>query len=188
MYSPNMWRRSCGVPVVVMAAWSLASCDTAAKRAAAPVPEAEQVVGTALKELYMAASAAPPQSPAQQKVILRMAEKASNGKELLLAMRAAVGVFPGGAGPPEPGVESRVRSIVTAKMMELGTLDQLIEYAMRYSVNPQSARPFVQRMFQLGGEQADPRVWYQIRLAALHLKVGDLEQQAQARGDQLAGR
>ena len=66
----------------------------AARNAATPVPETDQAVGAALKELYMAASAAAPQSPAQQKVILRMAEKASNGKELLLAMRAAVGSFP----------------------------------------------------------------------------------------------
>ena len=136
----------------------------------------------------MAASTAPPQSPAQQKVILRMAEKASNGKELLLVMRAAVGVFPAGTASQEQRAESQVRSIVTAKMMEFGTLDQLIEYATQYSVNPESARPFVQRMFQLGGENSDPRVWYRIRVAALRLKVGDLERQAQARGDQLAGR
>jgi len=86
-----------GVPVVVLVAWNLASCKPAARNAAAPVPEAEQVIGTTLKELYIAASAAAPQSPAQQKVILRMAEKASNGEELLLVMRAAVGVFPAGA-------------------------------------------------------------------------------------------
>jgi len=77
---------------------------------------------------------------------------------------------------------------VTAKMMALGTLDQLIECAMQYSVNPESARPFVQRMFQLGDEKSDPRVWYRIRVAASRLKVGDLERQAQTRGDQLAGR
>jgi hypothetical protein len=52
-----------------------------------------------------------------------------------------------------------VRSIVTAKMIELGTLDQLIEYATQYSVNPESARPFVQRIFQLGGRNSDSRVW-----------------------------
>jgi len=183
-----MWRPSYGVPVVLMVAWNLASCDTAAKKAAAPVPESEQLVSTALKELYMAASAAPPQSAAQQKVILRMAGKASNGKELLLVMRAAVGVFPAGTGSQEQGAESRVRSIVTAKMMQLGTLDQLIEYAMRYSVSPESARPFVQRMLYLAGEKSDSQVWYRIRVAAFRLKVGDLERQAQTRGDQLAGR
>ena len=183
-----MWKRFRGVPVVVLVAWSLASCNTAARNAAAPVPEAEQVVGAGLKELYMAASAAAPQSPAQQKVILRMAEKASNGKELLLTMRAAVGVFPAGTGSQEQRAESQVRSIVTAKMMELGTLDQLIEYATEYSVNPESARPFVQRMFQLGDENSDPRVWYRIRVTAFRLKVGDLVRQAQTRGDQLAGR
>jgi len=117
-----------------------------------------------------------------------MAKKASNGKELLLAMRAAVGVFPVDTKSQELPAESQVHSIVTAKMMELGTLDQLIEYAMQYSVDPESARPFVQRMFQLGDENPDPRVWYRIRAAAFHLKVGELERQAQARGDQLAGR
>jgi len=188
MYAPNMWSRSCGVPVVVVVACNLASCDTAPRSAAAPVPEAEQVVSATMKQLYMVASAAAPQSPAQQKVILQMAEKASNGKELLLVMRAAVGVFPAGTGPREPSAESSARSIVTAKMMQLGTLDQLIEYATQYSVNPESARPFAQRMLQLGGERSDPRVWYRIRVAAFHLKVGDLERQAQTRGDQLAGR
>ena len=183
-----MWKCFRGVAVVVMAAWSLASCNRADRNAAAPVPEAKQVVSAELKQLYMAASGAAPQSVAQQQVILRMAGKASNGKELLLVMRAAVGVFPANTESREQRAESQVRSIVTTKMMKLATLDQLIEYATHYSINPESARPFIQRMFQLGGEQADPRVWYQIRLAALHLKVGDLEQQAQARGDQLAGR
>jgi hypothetical protein len=172
-----------GVPFVCVVAWTLASGNTAL-----PQPEAEQVVSAALKKLYMAAAAAPPQSPAQQKVILQMAEKASNGKELLLAMRAAVGAFPAGTGSQENPAESQVRSIVTAKMMELGTLDQLIECATQYSVNPESARPFVQRMFQLAGQNTDPRVWYRIKVAAAHLKVSDLERQAQARGDQLAGK
>ncbi|MGA2157100.1 MAG: hypothetical protein ABSH37_22035 [Bryobacteraceae bacterium] len=187
MYAPNMWKHFLGVPVVFMVAWNLASCDTVARGAAGPVPEAEQVVSAAMKQLYMAASAAPPQSPAQQKVIQQMAEKASNGKELLLVMRAAVGVFPAGTAQAQ-SAESKVRSIVTAKMMELATLDQLIEYAMQYPVNPESARPFVERMFQLGGEKSDSRVWYRIRVAASRLKVGDLERQAQTRGDQLAGR
>ena len=188
MYAPNMWKCFRGVPVVVMAVWSLVSCNTAASNAAAPKPEAEQVVSADLKELYMAASVAAPQSVAQQQVILRMAEKASNGKELMLVMRAAVGVFPAGSGSQEQAAESRMRSIVTAKMVKLGTLDQLIEYATQYPVNPESARPFVQRMFQLGGEQSDPRVWYRIRVAAFHQGVGDLERQAQTRGDQLAGK
>jgi len=187
MYAPSMWKRFRGVPVVVLAAWNLTSCDAVARKAAAPVPEAQQRVSETIKDLYVAASLAAPQSPAQQKVILRMAEKASNGKELLLVMRAAVGVFPAGAGPREQPAESQARSIVTAKMMEFGTLDQLIEYAMQYSVSPESARPFVQRMFQLGDENSDPRLWYRIRAAAFRLKAGDLERQAQARGDQLAG-
>jgi hypothetical protein len=113
-----------------------------------------------------------------------MAEKASNGKELLLVARAAIGAFPATAGPEE----SQERSIVTAKMMELGTLDQLIDYATRYPVDAPTARPFVERMFQLGEGNSNPREWYRIRVVALRLKVGDLERQAQGRGDQLAGR
>jgi hypothetical protein len=183
-----MWKRFRGVPVVVLVAWNLASCDLTAKKAAAPVPETEQLVSQGLKDLYVTASLAAPQSAAQQKVILRMAEKASNGKELLLVMRAAVGVYPAAVGSQEQHAESQAHSVVTAKMMELGTLDQLIEYAMQYSVAPGSARPFVQRMFQLGDENSDPRVWFRIRAVAFRLKVGDLERQAQARGDQLAGR
>ena len=188
MYAPSMWKCFCGVPAVVLVAWNLASCSNAAKKAAMPVPESEQVVGAALKDLYMAASAAAPQSAAQQKVILRMAEKASNGKELMLVMRAAVGVFPTDTGWQEQDAESQVRSIVTAKMMERGTLDQLIEYATQYSVDPASARAFVQRMFQLGDDNSEPREWYLIRVAARRLKVNDLERLAQARGDRLAGR
>ena len=146
------------------------------------------MISEALKQLYMTASAATPQSREQQKLILRMAEKASNGKELLLVMRAAVGVFPPGSGSQEQPAESQLRSTVTAKMMELATLDQLIEYAAQYSVDPGSARPFVQRMFQLGADSSDSRVWHRIKVAAFHLKVGDLERQAQVKGDQLAGR
>jgi hypothetical protein len=177
-----------GVPLVAMVAWTLAAGNSAASNGAAAQPEAEQVVSAAMKKLYMAAAAATPQSPAQQKVILEMAEKASNGKELLLAMRAAVGAFPASAGSQEHPAERQVRSMVTAKMMEHGTLDQLMEYATQYSVNPESARPFVQRMFQLGDGNSDPRVWYRLRVIASRLKLGDLERQAQARGDQLAGR
>jgi hypothetical protein len=183
-----MLKGFCGVPFVVLVAWNLASGNTLASDAAVPQPEAEQVVSAALKKLYMAAAAATPQSQAQQKVILQMAEQAWNGKELLLVMRAAVGAFPASTGSREHSAESQVSSIVTAKMMEHGTLDQLIECATQYSVNPESARPFVQRMFQLASQSSDPRVWYRIRVAASHLKVGDLERQAQARGDRLAGR
>src|ERR1035437_2789871 len=101
MYAPSMWKGFRGVPFVVMVAWNLASGGTAASSAAVPQPEAEQVVSAALKKLYMAAAAAAPQSPAQQSVILQMAEKASNGKELLLTARAAVGAFPAGTGSQE---------------------------------------------------------------------------------------
>jgi hypothetical protein len=180
-----MRKRFCGVPVVVLVAWNLASCNSAARNAAVPVPEAEQVVGASLKDLHIAASMAIPQSPAQQKVILRMAEKASNGEELLLVMRAAVGVFPSDTGGQESSTEVRVRSLVTAKMMRFATLDQLIEYSMQYPVEPGSSRQYVQRMIQLGGENPDARLWYRIRLAASRLHVDDLAAQAQANGDQL---
>ena len=165
-----------------MLAWNLASCQST-PRQVAPVPESEQVIRESMKDLYMAASAAPPQSREQQRVILKMADQAANGKELLLVMRAAVGVFPAGAAG-----EKQLHSKVAAKMMELATLEQLTDYATEYPVSPESARPFVERMFQLGDQNADPRLWSRIRLAAFHLQVKDLEQQAQARVNQLAGR
>ena len=145
-------------------------------------------MSAALKKLYMAASAEAPQSAAQQKVILQMAEMASNGKELLLAMRAAVGAFPSGAGQQESSAASRMRSIVTTKMIHLATLDQLVGYSSQYPVAPESSRMYVQRLFELGDQSADPRVWYRIRLTASRLKVADLEQQARAKGDELAAR
>lgn len=182
-----MWKCFFGVPVIVMVAWNLTSCNTA-RKTAGPTPEPEQAISEALKQLYMAASAAAPQSEEQQKIILRMAEKASNGKELLLVMRAAVGVFPANAGFEGQNAHRQLRSKVTAKMIEVGTLDQLIEYAAAYSVEPGSARPFVERIFQLGDGNSDPRVWSRIRVAAYHLNVTDLERQAQARRDQLAGK
>ena len=185
-----MRKRFCGAPVIVVAAWSLSSCSSAPEKSAAatPVPEEAQVVGETLKSLYMAASAAPPQSAAQHKVILNMAAKASNGKELMLVMRAAVGVFPVGAGNQEHPSERDVRSVVTAKMMKVGTVSQMVEYARLYSVSPETARPYVERMIQLGDADADPRVWYLIRATAYRLKLSDLERQAQARVDQVAGR
>src|SRR5208283_5168273 len=112
-----MWKRLLGMPAIILAAWNLASCDVSTKKAVHPVPEADQVVSETMKALYMAASQAAPQSPAQQKVILKMAQEASNGKELLLVMRAAVGVFPADAGPAEQA-ERQVQSMVTAKIME----------------------------------------------------------------------
>ena len=184
MYAPNMRKRFLGTTAVVLAACSMASCNSAANKAAGPVPETEQVIDASLKDLYMKASAAAPQSAAQQEVIFKMADTASNGKELLLAMRAAIGVFPADA----QAQEARVRAMVTAKMMQLGTLDQLLEYATRYPVDEPSARPFVERMFQLATGNSNPREWYRIRVIARRLKVGDLEEQAQAKGDQLAGR
>lgn len=171
----------------VAAALALPSCHTASREEEART-ESQQVISESLKDLYMACSAATPQSATQQKLVLRMAEKASNGKELLLVMRAAVGVFPAEGNLPGPTMESRVRSIVAAKMTDLATLNQLIEYAMHYAVNPEDARPLAQRMFQLADQDRKPQIWYRIKVAAYHLNVADLERQAQAKGDQLAGR
>jgi hypothetical protein len=64
-----------GVPIAVTVAWTLASCNTAPSKGAALVPESEQVVSADLKELYMAAGAAAPQSVAQQKEIRRLARQ-----------------------------------------------------------------------------------------------------------------
>ena len=116
-----------------------------------------------------------------------MAQKATNGKELLLVMRAAIGVFPSEASG-EPAVESQVCSTVTAKMMQYATLDQLIDYAKVYPVYGEYTRRFVERLFELGRQTSDARAWYRIRAVAFHLKVSDLAQQAQSRGDQLAPR
>jgi hypothetical protein len=173
--------------LVVIAGWILTACHGAPKVARVK-PEAEQVISEAMKGLYMSASSAPPQSPQQQKIILRMAETASNGKELLMVMRAAVGVFPPGAGPVEQATEKKVRSLVTAKMMQAGTLDQLVDYAAQYPVDPETSQPFVERLFQLGEGNPDARAWYRIRATASRLKLAGLERRAQARGDELAGK
>ena len=180
-----MWKRCLGAPAILLAAWSLASCQAGARKAAAPPPESEQAIGDALKNLYMAASAATPQSAEQQKIIRRMAEKASNGKELLLVMRAAIGVFPSGE---SDSAEKQVRSVVTAKLIAGGTLNQLIDYASGYTVDAEAARPLIQRMFELARDAPDPHVWRRIKVVANRLRLGDLEQQAQVRSEQLAGR
>lgn len=148
-------------------------------RSAAPAPESEQIIGDSLKDLYMAASAAAPQSEKQQKLILKMAEKASNGKEILLVMRASVGVF-----PPD-GRAAEFRRTVTTKMIRVATLDQLSDFATQYAVEPASAREYVERMFQLAGQSQDPRAWHRIVRVASRLKVGDLERQAHAKVTEL---
>ena len=175
----------CGV---LAAAWILAGCHTASRQAETPTPEAQQVVSQGIKDRYMAVSMAAPQSVAQQKLVLRMAEEATNGKELMLVMRAAAGVFPAPAGEELSTLENEVRSEVTARMLQVATLDQLTDYALEYPIDAQDVRRFLKRMFELANNSADARAWYRIRAAAFHLKVRDLEQQAQARGDQLASR
>jgi len=188
MYASIMWNHFRSVFLILTATWFLAGCHTASQKAATPVPESEQVVRTALKELYMKVSTASPQSREQQKLILRMAQEANSGKELVLTMRAAVGVFPSEAGWTEESVKARVESVVTEKMRQLAALDQLIEYAAEYPVDPAQAQRYMERLFELGKDNSDPRVWYRIRATASRLKVNDLEKQAQIRGDQLANR
>jgi hypothetical protein len=51
----------------------------------------------------------------------------------------------------------------------------MVECATRYSLNPDSTRPSVQRMLALGNQSPDARVWFRIRPAAAHVKVSDLE-------------
>lgn len=186
MYAPNMVQCFRNALVTVAATWTLAACHAASEPAAAPTPESEQVISDAVKQLYMDVSTAPPRSAAQQRLILRMAEKASNAKELLLVVRAAEGVFPE-AGSPE-NVAGQVRSTVTNKMIRFATLEQLINYAAGYAPTADDARRLVERMFELGKATSDPRVWYRIRAAAFHLRLKDLGQQAQARADALATR
>ena len=185
MYSSIMTECFRRVLLMVVATSTLIGCHTASQQAAAPTPEPQQTVGSAMKELYMEVSTSPPQSPQQQKFILRMAQQASNGKELLLVMRAAVGVFPASTSP-EPASAAQVRSIVTGKMMKVATLDQMIEFAMQYPVAADQTRPYVERIFDLGKNSADARVWYRIRSAAYHLKVSDLEQEALAKAQHLS--
>jgi hypothetical protein len=90
-----------------------------------------------MKKLYMAAAAAAPQSTAQQKLILQMAEKASNGKELLLTARAAAGAFPAGTvsqelpldQSPERGAGSglgHVEPAIDFQYIRLGDLRQYL--------------------------------------------------------------
>jgi len=175
------------IPLALMVALTMAGCHNALQEPA-NLPESAQVIRDSLKTLYMDASAAPPRSVAQQRLVLKMAREASNGKELLLTLRAAVGVFPEGADAGAESTESHLRSIIAAKMMKLGTLDQLIECAMRYPINRGDSQPFVARMFRLADQVRDARVWYRIRLAALHLNASEMAGQAQTRGELLAGK
>ena len=178
MYSQRMGKRRPGTWLGVAVVFVLCSCRTASQEA--PIPESSQVISDSLAQLYMQCSTAPPHSPAQQHLVIVMADKASNGKELLMVMRADLGVFP----PGDPN-ETRVRHTVETKMMKVGTLNQLIEYADLYPVNPEDERPFAQHIFVLAGNDQDPGTWYRVKAAEHHLKVGDLEEQAQAKGDQL---
>ena len=133
----------------------------------------------------MAVSKAPPHSAVQQQLVLKMAETAANGKELLMAMRAGMGVFPPHGGSSDRDVGTRVRSTVTAKMVKVATLNQLMEYAARYVVDPENARPLVERMCELGGSAPDPQIWLRIHAAAARFNLSDLERLAQARGERL---
>lgn len=168
-----------GAPLLIWAAGALISCQRSEPRAAAPLPESEQVISNSLKDLYMATSAAPPQSAEEKKLILRMANEAANGKELMLTMRATTGMF----GTP---FRDEIHSIVTAKMVKVATLDQLTEYERSYHVPPASARLYGGRMFDLGKTQNDSRAWHRIRAAAFRLKLPDLEQAAQVKATKLS--
>ena len=176
-------------PVLALLA-GLASChDSPKTEAAAPGPSgAQQAVSPQVANLYMAVGAAPRYSRRQQDLLRQMATDASNGKELLMVMRAEAGVFRSEQNAEDQLAEHRIRSTVAAKMMQVAALEQLTEYAMRYPVNPEDARPLAQRMLDLAGSSSDPRVWYQIVRAAKAMRVHDLAQQAQTKGDLVAGR
>ncbi len=174
-----MYKLFLGVPLLAWVAGTLTSCQTSRPRAAVPLPESEQVISDKLKDLYMAVSAAPAQSEQKKRLILRMADQASNGKELMLTMRAAVGVSASAS-------DDDIQSVVTTKMMKVATLDQLTDYEKQYEVAQASARPYVERMFELGNAQTDPRVWQRIRAAARRLKLPDLEQAAGAKATELS--
>lgn len=178
LYAPNMRRNFRNALLVLTAAWILAACQTASRKASIPAPESEQVVREELKDLYMRVSTAVPHSQEQQKLILSMAREAANGKELLLVMRAAEGIFPA-------PVEAEVRSLVTTKMMDFATLDQLVDYAMGNPIDSGLARHYAERLLELGSQSSDAREWFRIKAAAHHLGAGDLEQQALAKAEQL---
>ncbi|HZT30027.1 MAG TPA: hypothetical protein VFA33_09100 [Bryobacteraceae bacterium] len=134
----------------------------------------------------MACSAAPQHSLAQQNLVKQMAERASNGKELLLVAKAARGVFTTPATPEEQRAARAVCSTVAAKLIKAATLEQLTECAIQYPVNSEDARPLVERMFQLAEKTPDPQTWYQVTRAARCVKVEDLAQQALAKGGVLS--
>jgi len=182
-----MWKLAQNIPLALMAASILFSCHTAPREAANP-EESAQTIRDSVKALYMEASAATPHSVAQQKLLLKMAQESLSGAELLLTLRAAVGVFPPGPDAETQRAERQLRAIIADKLIKAGTLDQLIECAMRYPINQQDAQPFVQRIWRLADQVHDARVWDRIRLAAFHLNARDMAQQAQLRIDLLSGR
>jgi hypothetical protein len=180
MYAPKVRNRFLRDLGLAFAFLGLTSCRMEPRSAAGPVPERQQTVGDAARTLYLAVSKAPPRSAEQRRLVLKMAEGATNGKELLMAMRAGMGVFPSAPGASDAIPEARVRSIVTAKMLKLGTLSQLLDYAAKYGVEAQDARPLVVRMCELGKTSSDPQVWRRIGATAARLNLGDLERLAQA--------
>lgn len=185
MYAQCMWKLLRYAPLAIGAV-VLACRSSLQQNTAAATPPA--IISESVKDLYMACSAARPRSASQQKLLLEMAHEASNGKELLLVMRAAEGVFPAQAAPQEVKAERHLRGMVASKMIKSAGLDELIEYAMKYSINPEDGRPFVQRMLQLAVENPDPRIWSRIQRAAVQWNVTDLALQAEATQKELTGK
>ncbi len=184
LYAPLVRIRIESCVFLAFAGCGMAGRQTALPTAAMPTPEEQQVVGGVAKTLYLAVSRSKPRSSEQQHLVLRMAETAKNGKELLMAMRAGMGVFPP-PGAPGHSLEGQVRSIVTGKMLRMATLDQLADYASRYGVDAADARPVVERMFELGDSASDPQVWLRIRAAAFRFRLSDLERLARERVEQI---
>ena len=123
----------------------------------------------------------------QQKLILRMVKTHPTGENCCWRCGPCSACFPLArrrqTEPGEPGACDGTGQNDSA--WHAGPVNR---YAVVNPVDPDNAKPYVQRMFQLGNQTADVREWYRIKTVALHLKVDDLEQQAEARAEKLAGR
>jgi hypothetical protein len=180
MYSQGMWKLIHGIPLSVVLI-GLTACQHAPEEPGYPnASPASQSISPAVEKLYMAHAAAPQHSAAQRGLVEQMAEKAGNGKELLLTMRVIAAVFPTPGSPEDQAAERRVRALVAEKMVRVATLEQLHEYAMRYAMTPVEGRAVVERMLQLAGNRSDPQTWNMIKRAARSVKADDLAQKAQA--------
>ena len=133
MYSQGVWKLIHGIPLSVVLI-GLTACQHAPEEPGYPnASPASQSISPAVEKLYMAHAGAPDHSAVQRGLVEQMAEKAGNGKELLLTMRVIAAVFSTPGSPEDRAAERRVRALV-AEMVRAATLEQLHEYAMRYAI------------------------------------------------------